>query len=85
MVRRLLNHGLVFWGTFFPGLDGFEEARDLDVDTFYIYVLDVAAFIEAGPKSGELVLCTGKIKHVGSTYVDQMGVFEGLGAQRPRT
>lgn len=34
----------MFWGTFFPGLDGFEEARDLDVDTFHMYVPDVAAF-----------------------------------------
>ena len=32
---------------------------------------DVGAFLEAGHKPGESVFCTGKIKHVGSTYVDQ--------------
>jgi len=36
-----------------------------------MYVPDIAAFTESGHKPGETVLCTGKIKHVGSTYVDQ--------------
>lgn len=58
-------------GTFFPGLDGFEEVTDFDVDIFRLYVPDIAAFTESGHKPGETVLCTGKIKHVGSTYVDQ--------------
>lgn len=58
-------------GTFFPGLDGFEEVTDFDMDIFRLYVPDIAAFTESGHKPGETVLCTGKIKHVGSTYVDQ--------------
>ncbi|KAH7419854.1 hypothetical protein BKA64DRAFT_26938 [Cadophora sp. MPI-SDFR-AT-0126] len=61
----------MFWGTFFPGLDGFEEVTDFDTDIFRLYVPDIAAFTESGHKPGETVLCTGKIKHVGSTYVDQ--------------
>lgn len=61
----------VFWGSFFPGLEGFEEVTDFDSDIFRLYAPDVAAFLEAGHKPGETVICTGKIKHVGSTYVDQ--------------
>ncbi|KAE8386629.1 hypothetical protein ETB97_007269 [Aspergillus alliaceus] len=61
----------MFWGSFFPGLHGFEEVKDIDVDVFRPYAPDVAAFLEAGHKPGESVICTGKIKHVGSTYVDE--------------
>lgn len=39
---------------------------------------DVAAFTEAGHKPGESVLCTGKIKHVGSTYVDQWEFLKSI-------
>ncbi|KAE8355193.1 hypothetical protein BDV28DRAFT_163409 [Aspergillus coremiiformis] len=60
----------MFWGSFFPGLDGFDEVKDIDADVFRPYAPDVAAFLEAGNKPGESVICTGKIKHVGSTYVD---------------
>ncbi|KAJ5668746.1 hypothetical protein N7462_009816 [Penicillium macrosclerotiorum] len=68
----------MFWGTFFPGLDGFEEVTDFDVDIFRPYAPDIAAFLEAGHKPGETVLCTGKIKHVGSTYVDQFKYLASL-------
>ncbi|KAH1301730.1 hypothetical protein KXX11_003586 [Aspergillus fumigatus] len=61
----------MFWGSFFPGLEGFEEVTDFDADIFRPYAPDVAAFLEAGHKPGETVICTGKIKPVGSTYVDQ--------------
>ncbi|KAJ6018915.1 hypothetical protein N7522_000982 [Penicillium canescens] len=70
----------MFWGTFFPGLDGFEEVNNVDVDDFRPYAPDIAAFLEAGHKPGESVICTGKIKHVGSTYVDQ---FKYLASQVP--
>jgi len=72
---------IVFWGTFFPGLDGFEEVTDFDADIFRPYAPDIAAFLEAGHKPGETVLCTGKIKHVGSTYVDQ---FKYLASRVPK-
>ncbi|EYE94728.1 cobalamin-independent methionine synthase II family protein [Aspergillus ruber CBS 135680] len=68
----------MFWGTFFPGLEGFEEVSDVDPDVFRNYAPDVAAFLEAGHKPGESVICTGKIKHVGSTYVDQFKYLASL-------
>ena len=61
----------VFWGTFFPGLEGFKEVREVEADVFRPYAPDIAAFLEAGHKPGETVICTGKIKHVGSTYVNE--------------
>ncbi|KAJ5648355.1 hypothetical protein N7490_004727 [Penicillium lividum] len=70
----------MFWGTFFPGLDGFDEITEFDVGIFRSYAPDIAAFLEAGHKPGETVICTGKIKHVGSTYVDQ---FKYLASQVP--
>jgi len=68
----------MFWGTFFPGLDGFEEIQNPDIDIFRMYVPDIAAFTESGHKPGETVICTGKIKHVGSTYVDQWNHLKSL-------
>ncbi|KAJ5736139.1 uncharacterized protein N7483_001264 [Penicillium malachiteum] len=70
----------MFWGTFFPGLDGFDEVTEFETDIFRSYAPDIAAFLEAGHKPGETVLCTGKIKHVGSTYIDQ---FKYLASQVP--
>jgi methionine synthase II (cobalamin-independent) len=43
-----------------------------------MYVPDVAAFTESGHKPGETVICTGKIKHVGSTYIDQWNYLKNL-------
>lgn len=43
-----------------------------------MYVPDIAAFTESGHKPGETVLCTGKIKHVGSTYLDQWNYLKSL-------
>ncbi|KAI9045486.1 cobalamin-independent methionine synthase II family protein [Aspergillus affinis] len=68
----------MFWGTFFPGLDGFDEVTDFDPDIFRTYAPDIAAFLEAGHKPGETVLCTGKIKHVGSTYIDEFKYLASL-------
>ncbi|KAL9123924.1 MAG: hypothetical protein Q9175_008282 [Cornicularia normoerica] len=61
----------MFWGAFFPGLEGFKEIKNPDVDIFRMNMPYIAAFTESGHKLGESVICTGKIKHVGSTYVDQ--------------
>ena len=68
----------VFWGTFFPGMDGFEEIQNIDPDIFRDYMPDIAAFLESDHKPGESVICTGKIKHVGSTYVDQWEYLKNL-------
>ncbi|KAL2008262.1 hypothetical protein VTN00DRAFT_8244 [Thermoascus crustaceus] len=68
----------MFWGSFFPGLEGFEEVAHPDPEIFRMYIPDIAAFTEAGYKPGETVICTGKIKHVGSTYVDQFKYLASL-------
>ena len=53
----------MFWGTFFPGLDGFEEIKNPELEIFREYLPDIAAFTESGHKPGESVICTGKIKY----------------------
>ena len=68
----------MFWGTFYPGLDGFEEVKDPDPSIFRVYLPDIAAFTEENFKPGESVLCTGKIKHVGSTYIAQWEYLKKL-------
>ncbi|KAH8896511.1 methyltetrahydropteroyltriglutamate-homocysteine s-methyltransferase [Thozetella sp. PMI_491] len=67
-----------FWGTFFPGLEGFEEIQNPPLDMFRLYVPDLAAFTEAGHKPGESIVCTGKIKHKGSTYLHQWNYLKSL-------
>ncbi|KAK6070520.1 hypothetical protein SCUP515_08345 [Seiridium cupressi] len=66
-----------FWGTFFPNLQGFEEISP-DWDMFRLYVPDTAAFTEAGHKPGESIVCTGKIKHVGSSYIKDWEFLKAL-------
>ena len=67
-----------FWGTFFPALEGMEEIFEPPLDMFRLYVPDLAAFTEAGHKPGESVVCTGKIRHTGSTYTDQWNYLKNL-------
>jgi methionine synthase II (cobalamin-independent) len=69
---------VVFWGSFFPGLEGFVEIKEPDVEIFRPYMPDIAAFIESNYKPGESVICVGKIRHVGSTYVDQFKFLASL-------
>ena len=68
----------MFWGSFWPGLEGMKEEDTPDPDLFRMYIPDIAAFTEAGYKPGETVICTGKIKHVGSTYTDQFDYLKSL-------
>ncbi|KAI0018700.1 5-methyltetrahydropteroyltriglutamate-homocysteine methyltransferase [Xylariomycetidae sp. FL0641] len=67
-----------FWGTFFPNLQGFEEITNPSWDMFRMYVPDIAAFTEAGHKPGETIVCTGKIKHVGSAYLPDWNYLKKL-------
>ncbi|KAI1258559.1 5-methyltetrahydropteroyltriglutamate-homocysteine methyltransferase [Xylariaceae sp. FL1019] len=67
-----------FWGTFFPNLEGFEEITLKDWDIFRMYVPDIAAFTESGHKPGESIVCTGKIKHVGSSYLAGWNYLKAL-------
>ena len=59
-------------------MDGFEEIKNVDPDIFRAYMPDIAAFMEAGHKPGESVICTGKLKHASSTYVDQWKYLKSL-------
>lgn len=68
----------MFWGTFWPGLEGMKEVANPDPDIFRMYLPDIAAFTEEGYKPGESVICVGKIKHVGSTYIDQFEFLKSL-------
>ncbi|KAI8630037.1 5-methyltetrahydropteroyltriglutamate-homocysteine methyltransferase [Xylariaceae sp. FL1651] len=67
-----------FWGTFFPNLEGFEEITAPDWGMFRMYVPDIAAFTESGHKPGESIVCTGKIKHVGSSYLSDWNYLKNL-------
>lgn len=72
----------MFWGTFFPSLNGFEEIQGPDIEIFRLYVPDIAAFTEKGHKPGETIICTGKISHTGkSSYIEQ---FEYLKSVTPQ-
>lgn len=68
----------MFWGSFWPGLEGMKEIDEPDPELFRMYIPDIAAFTEAGYKPGETVLCTGKIKHKGSTYTAQFDYLKSL-------
>lgn len=69
----------MFWGTFWPTLEGMEEVQNPPLDTFRTYVPDIAAFLESGHQPGESVYCLDKIKHTGeSTYVSQVEYLKTL-------
>ncbi|KAF5383392.1 hypothetical protein D9757_006075 [Collybiopsis confluens] len=69
----------MFWGTFFPSLNGMKEVHSPPIEIFRPYAPDVAAFIEEVQIPGETVICTGKISHTGeSTYVDQVEYLKSL-------
>ncbi|KAL1592063.1 hypothetical protein SLS59_009945 [Nothophoma quercina] len=69
----------MFWGTFWPTLEGMKEVQNPPLDTFRTYVPDIAAFLESGHQPGESVYCVGKIMHTGeSTYVSQVEYLKTL-------
>lgn len=69
----------MFWGTFYPSLNGFREIYNPPLDMFRMYVPDIAAFTEAKEKPGETVICEGKISHTGkSTYVPEFNYIKSL-------
>ena len=55
-----------------------KEIQNPDPEIFRMYLPDIAAFTESGHKPGESVICTGKIKHVGSTYTEQFDFLKKL-------
>ncbi|KAK4952530.1 hypothetical protein LTR10_009336 [Elasticomyces elasticus] len=69
----------MFWGTFFPTLDGMKEIQGPDLDIFRLYVPDIAAFMEEGHVPGETVICDGKISHTGkSSYIGQFEYLKSI-------
>ncbi|KAI7602077.1 methionine synthase, partial [Hortaea werneckii] len=62
----------MFWGTFFPTLNGMKEIFNPDPKIFREYVPDIAAFLEDEKVPGESVICDGKISHTEqSSYIGQ--------------
>ena len=76
--RSSADRELVFWGSFFPGLEGFKEVKNPDAALFRPYMPDIAAFLEEGHGPVDSVFCVGKIKHVGSTYLDQWNYLKSI-------
>ncbi|KAK0336753.1 hypothetical protein LTR91_014132 [Friedmanniomyces endolithicus] len=71
----------MFWGTFFPTLNGMKEISgpDLSLSIFREYVPDIAAFLEEDKVPGESVICVGKISHTGkSSYIEQFEFLKSI-------
>lgn len=69
----------MFWGTFFPSLNGMKEVYGPDPNIFRPYAPDIAAFLEEKHIPGETVICDGKISHSGkSSYIDQFEYMKTL-------
>ncbi|CAK4034192.1 hypothetical protein MYCFIDRAFT_28292 [Lecanosticta acicola] len=69
----------MFWGTFFPALNGMKEIYGPDASIFRDYVPDIAAFLEEEKVPGESVICVGKIGHSGkSTYIGQYEYLKSI-------
>ncbi|KAK7565065.1 hypothetical protein IWX91DRAFT_392083 [Phyllosticta citricarpa] len=63
----------MFWGSFWPTLEGMKEVQQPSLDMFRTYVPDMAAFLETNHVPGETVICVGKIRHTGkSSYISQV-------------
>jgi len=72
----------MFWGTFFPSLNGMKEIYGPEASIFREYVPDIAAFLEEEKVPGESVICVSKISHTGqSSYIQQ---FEFLKSITPK-
>ncbi|OQU95649.1 Cobalamin-independent synthase, Catalytic domain-containing protein [Cladophialophora immunda] len=71
----------MFWGTFWPNLEGMKEVVGPDPEIFRPYVPDVAAFLEKNHKPGEAVICVGKIKHspaASKAHIEQLHYLQNL-------
>ncbi|KAF9074750.1 hypothetical protein BDP27DRAFT_1213806 [Rhodocollybia butyracea] len=69
----------MFWGTFWPALNGTKEIYGPPITMFRQYCPDISAFLEEVQIPGETVICIGKISHTGeSTYVSQVEYLKSL-------
>ncbi|KZF19631.1 UROD/MetE-like protein [Xylona heveae TC161] len=64
------------WGSLFPGLEGFEQVKNPPWEISRDYMPDVAPFADS--EIHETLLCTGKIKHVGSTYLREWDYLRSI-------
>ena len=71
-------NGIVFWGDFYPSLQGFTSVESPEVELYRTYMPNVRPFIEEGQRPPESVFCTGRIKHVGSAHIDQWNFIKSL-------
>lgn len=70
-----------FWGPFFLSLEGFSQI-DVPPDSYRQYMPETAALIEYfGSLPTNNVLCTGKIKHKGSAYLETWEYLKSLVTQ----
>lgn len=68
----------IHWGTFFTDLEGFEEVTVRDHSIFRPYVGVTKLFTEAGEEGARVVVCTGKIRHVRSSFLQDFLYLKSL-------
>ncbi|PVH68471.1 UROD/MetE-like protein [Cadophora sp. DSE1049] len=69
---------LLFVGKFFVGLEGFEDIPNMPIEIFRTFLPDTADYIKWGEPINDITICTGKIKHVGSKYIDEFNYLKNL-------
>lgn len=72
-LRRRLH-----WGSFFTDLEGFEEVPVKDVGVFRPYIGVTKLFTESGPEGASIGICTGKIRHVRSSFINEFRYMKSL-------
>ncbi|KAK5129295.1 hypothetical protein LTR08_003625 [Meristemomyces frigidus] len=71
----------MFWGSFWPNLEGMKEVVGPDPEIFRRYIPDVGAFLEKNHKPGETVICEGKIKHCAAAskgHIEQLQYLQKI-------
>src|SRR2546423_12022717 len=65
----------VYFGGFFEKLEGFDEVADPPWDLYRLSAPPIAMLKKAGLKFPMTVICTRKIKHIKSPYLEQWQYF----------
>ncbi|KIW91772.1 uncharacterized protein Z519_07742 [Cladophialophora bantiana CBS 173.52] len=70
----------VYWGDFFTDLEGFQDVtvNEQSIGILREYVPDFKLFTSAGAKGAKTTVCSGKIKHVRSTFAESFEYLKGL-------
>ncbi|KAL4886450.1 hypothetical protein BJY04DRAFT_204730 [Aspergillus karnatakaensis] len=74
-IRRRL-----YWGTFFTDLEGMTEIQVTDLSIFRPYLKHTKLFTDSGKEGGggTVVVCTGKIRHVKSSFLHEFEYLKTL-------